>query len=91
MELSDQEMLRYHRQIALKSVDFEGQEKLKAARVLIVLIRFRSLICNVKFCIQMQTLGSQKCFPQKQDWKRLTPIFRLKRLISIAMRQLGQN
>ena len=36
MELSDQEMLRYNRQIALKSVDFEGQEKLKAARVLIV-------------------------------------------------------
>ena len=36
MELSDQEMLRYNRQIVLKSVDFEGQEKLKAARVLIV-------------------------------------------------------
>lgn len=34
--LSDQEMLRYHRQITLKSVDFEGQEKLKASRVLIV-------------------------------------------------------
>ncbi|QIM63272.1 molybdopterin-synthase adenylyltransferase MoeB [Pasteurellaceae bacterium Orientalotternb1] len=36
MELSDQEMLRYNRQIVLKSVDFEGQEKLKASRVLIV-------------------------------------------------------
>lgn len=34
--LSDQEMLRYHRQITLKSVDFEGQERLKASRVLIV-------------------------------------------------------
>ncbi|QIW16808.1 molybdopterin-synthase adenylyltransferase MoeB [Pasteurellaceae bacterium RH1A] len=36
MELSDQEALRYNRQIVLKSVDFEGQEKLKASRVLIV-------------------------------------------------------
>lgn len=36
MELSDQEMLRYNRQIVLKSVDFDGQEKLKASRVLIV-------------------------------------------------------
>ncbi|WP_150539963.1 molybdopterin-synthase adenylyltransferase MoeB [Actinobacillus vicugnae] len=35
MELTDQEMLRYHRQISLKSVDFDGQEKLKASRVLI--------------------------------------------------------
>lgn len=36
MELTDQETRRYQRQIMLKSVDFEGQEKLKAARVLIV-------------------------------------------------------
>lgn len=36
MELTDHEMLRYNRQIMLKSVDFDGQEKLKAARVLIV-------------------------------------------------------
>lgn len=36
MELTDQEMLRYNRQIMLKSVDFDGQEKLKASRVLIV-------------------------------------------------------
>lgn len=36
MELSDHEMLRYNRQIMLKSVDFDGQEKLKASRVLIV-------------------------------------------------------
>ncbi|QLB21314.1 molybdopterin-synthase adenylyltransferase MoeB [Vespertiliibacter pulmonis] len=36
MELSNQEMLRYNRQIVLKSVDFDGQEKLKASRVLIV-------------------------------------------------------
>lgn len=35
-DLSDQEMLRYNRQIMLKSVDFDGQEKLKASRVLIV-------------------------------------------------------
>lgn len=33
--LSDQEMLRYHRQISLKSVDFDGQETLKNSRVLI--------------------------------------------------------
>lgn len=36
MELTDHEMLRYNRQIVLKSVDFDGQEKLKASRVLIV-------------------------------------------------------
>ncbi|MDH2925342.1 [molybdopterin synthase] sulfurylase [Nicoletella semolina] len=36
MELTDHEMLRYNRQIMLKSVDFDGQEKLKASRVLIV-------------------------------------------------------
>lgn len=36
MELSDQEMLRYNRQIVLKNVDFDGQEKLKASRVLVV-------------------------------------------------------
>lgn len=36
MELSDQEMLRYHRQISLKSVDLEGQERLKASTALIV-------------------------------------------------------
>lgn len=36
MELTDHEMLRYNRQIILKSIDFDGQEKLKASRVLIV-------------------------------------------------------
>lgn len=36
MQLSDPEMLRYNRQITLRSVDFDGQEKLKASRVLIV-------------------------------------------------------
>lgn len=36
MELTDQEMLRYNRQIMLKSVDFDGQEKLKESRVLII-------------------------------------------------------
>jgi molybdopterin synthase sulfurylase MoeB len=35
-ELSDQEMLRYNRQIILRGFDFDGQEKLKAASVLIV-------------------------------------------------------
>ncbi len=35
-ELSDQEMLRYNRQIILRGFDFDGQEALKAARVLIV-------------------------------------------------------
>ncbi len=34
--LSEQEELRYNRQIVLKAVDFEGQEKLKASRMLIV-------------------------------------------------------
>lgn len=36
MQLTDHEMLRYNRQIMLKSVDFDGQEKLNASRVLIV-------------------------------------------------------
>lgn len=36
MQLTDHEMLRYNRQIMLKSIDFDGQEKLKASRVLIV-------------------------------------------------------
>ncbi|CEJ63680.1 MULTISPECIES: molybdopterin-synthase adenylyltransferase MoeB [Citrobacter] len=35
-ELSDQEMMRYNRQIILRGFDFEGQEALKEARVLIV-------------------------------------------------------
>ncbi|MGQ0286175.1 molybdopterin-synthase adenylyltransferase MoeB [Pasteurellaceae bacterium 22721_9_1] len=35
-ELSYQEELRYNRQIILKSVDFDGQEKLKDSRMLIV-------------------------------------------------------
>ncbi|MGL5948446.1 MAG: molybdopterin-synthase adenylyltransferase MoeB [Aeromonas sp.] len=34
--LSDSEMLRYHRQISLKAFDFAGQERLKAARVLVI-------------------------------------------------------
>lgn len=35
-ELSDAEMLRYNRQIVLRGFDFDGQEKLKASRALIV-------------------------------------------------------
>ncbi|WP_075180828.1 molybdopterin-synthase adenylyltransferase MoeB [Pantoea sp. 1.19] len=35
-ELSDEEALRYNRQIVLRGFDFEGQERLKAARVLVV-------------------------------------------------------
>ena len=34
--LSDSEMLRYSRQISIKAMDFEGQEKLKLAKVLII-------------------------------------------------------
>lgn len=34
--LSDQEMLRYHRQISLNQFDFEGQEALKSASILII-------------------------------------------------------
>ncbi|MGF1076406.1 ThiF family adenylyltransferase, partial [Klebsiella pneumoniae] len=36
VELSDEEMLRYNRQIVLRGFDFDGQERLKAARVLVV-------------------------------------------------------
>ena len=35
-ELSDEEMLRYNRQIVVRGFDFEGQEKLKASRALVV-------------------------------------------------------
>ena len=35
-ELSDEETLRYNRQIVLRGFDFDGQEKLKASKVLIV-------------------------------------------------------
>ena len=36
VELSDEEMLRYNRQIVLRGFDFDGQETLKAARVLVI-------------------------------------------------------
>ena len=36
VELTDQEMMRYNRQIVLRGFDFEGQEALKAASVLVV-------------------------------------------------------
>ena len=35
-ELTYQEELRYNRQIILKAVDFDGQEKLKDSKMLIV-------------------------------------------------------
>lgn len=35
-ELSDEEALRYNRQIVLRDFDFDGQERLKASRVLVV-------------------------------------------------------
>ena len=34
--MSDAELLRYNRQIVLKSFDFEGQEALKQSRVLVI-------------------------------------------------------
>lgn len=34
--LNDHEMLRYNRQIIMRAIDFDGQEKLKASRMLIV-------------------------------------------------------
>ncbi|KGQ45593.1 molybdopterin-synthase adenylyltransferase [Gallibacterium anatis] len=36
IELTDHEMLRYNRQIVMKAIDFDGQEKLKASKMLIV-------------------------------------------------------
>lgn len=35
-ELTDSQALRYNRQIVLRGFDFDGQEKLQAAHVLIV-------------------------------------------------------
>ncbi|SFU64057.1 molybdopterin-synthase adenylyltransferase MoeB [Xenorhabdus koppenhoeferi] len=36
IELTDEEILRYNRQIVLRGFDFDGQERLKSAKVLIV-------------------------------------------------------
>lgn len=36
VELSDQELLRYNRQIIMRAIDFEGQEALKSSKMLIV-------------------------------------------------------
>lgn len=36
LELSDEETLRYNRQIVLRGFDFDGQERLKASRALII-------------------------------------------------------
>ena len=36
VELSREEMLRYNRQIVLRDFDFDGQEKLKASKVLVI-------------------------------------------------------
>ena len=36
VELNREEMLRYNRQIVLRGFDFDGQEKLKASRVLVI-------------------------------------------------------
>ncbi|WKS96658.1 molybdopterin-synthase adenylyltransferase MoeB [Gallibacterium anatis] len=36
IELTDHEMLRYNRQIVMKAIDFDGQEKLKAGKMLVV-------------------------------------------------------
>lgn len=36
LELTDEELLRYNRQIVLQGFDFEGQEQLKASKVLVV-------------------------------------------------------
>ena len=36
IDLTDHEMLRYNRQIVMKAIDFDGQEKLKAGKMLIV-------------------------------------------------------
>lgn len=35
-ELTDQEMLRYNRQIILRNFDFDGQERLKESSILII-------------------------------------------------------
>lgn len=35
-ELSDDEMLRYNRQIILRGFDFDGQEKLKSSHALVI-------------------------------------------------------
>lgn len=36
IELTDAEMMRYNRQIIMKSIDFDGQERLKDSKVLII-------------------------------------------------------
>lgn len=68
-ELSDQEMLRYNRQIILRGFDFDGQEALKDSRVLIVGLgglRLRSLTVS----------GKRRC--RQPDAARLRHGFALK-------------
>ena len=49
-ELSYEEELRYNRQIILKAVDFDGQEKLKDSRMLIVGLGGLGLCCKPISC-----------------------------------------
>lgn len=49
-ELSDREMMRYNRQIILRGFDFEGQEALKDARVLVIGLGGTGMCCNPVPC-----------------------------------------
>ena len=53
-ELSDQEMLRYNRQIILRGFDFDGQEALKDSRVLVV---------GLRHCTVMPRSGNRRWNP----------------------------
>ena len=70
-ELSDQEMLRYNRQIILRGFDFDGQEALKDSRVLVVGLgglgcaasQYLAPICNARRCTVMPRSGNQRWNP----------------------------
>lgn len=56
IELTDEETLRYNRQIVLRGFDFDGQEALKSASVLIVGVGGLGSISHCRRCWQTDTI-----------------------------------
>ncbi len=60
VELSDPEIMRYNRQIVLRGFDFEGQEALKAASVLVV--GLGGLGCAAAQYLAAAGVGRRRCW-----------------------------